>query len=77
MRLPILKVPGKCLRFAAALLSGMATPATTVNRFEGILGLEQRKNDLFYSTPSSSDLQEEGKVMVFFGGDVQVNHNYK
>ena len=72
MRLPISKVPGKCLSFAAGLLSGMAGPATTVGRFEGVAGLDQRKNDLFHAAPLSSNLQEEVKVLVFFGGDVQV-----
>ena len=74
MRLPISKVPGKCLSFAASLLSGMAGPATTVSRFEGVAGLDQRKNDLFHASPlsSSSNPQEEAKVLVFFGGDVQV-----
>ena len=77
MRLSISKVPGKCFILAAKLVSDMAT---TVNRFEGVAGLEQRKNDLFYAAPlsshPSSDLQGDVKVLVFFGGDVQGIANY-
>merc|ERR1719264_2481076 len=75
MRLSISKVPGKCFILAAKLFSDMAASSTTVNRFEGVAGLEQRKNDLFYAAPlsshPSSDLQGGVRVLVFFGGDVQ------
>ena len=80
MRLSISKVPGKCFILAAKLFSDMAGSSTTVNRFEGVAGLEQRKNDLFYAAPlsshPSSDLQGGVRVLVFFGGDVQGIANY-
>ena len=69
----ISKLPGKCLQFAVSFFSGMAVPKINVTRFEGVAGLEQRKNDLFHASPfSSSDSDKEAQILVFFGGDVQV-----